>query len=178
MISHVNQWNFFWFIRQIYIPTLLMDKKCFAEFSNYLEGLIQTIFFHASLIPEISSMMKRHRCWEDFLSLHLFSQKVNQDRFPSLKTRWPLRSTKKDEKATFNVENSIKRNTPKECVDSVNLQSKAIGSTRKEVLFTPFCKVICFQIRKILCLWFIMSCDTAEQHQHHKVLCFLPDEIS
>ena len=111
-----------------------MNKKRFTDFSKYLEDFTQRI-------------VERFPDSKDFIE----NEKVNMlERFPELACVQPksqpsqisvieytLTSSLNIErrKSYFDVEDDIKRSTPEECVDSVNLLSKAIGNAHKDVLF-------------------------------------------
>ena len=111
-----------------------MNKKRLTDFSKYLDDFTQRI---VERFPDSS----------DFIE----NEKVNMlERFPELASVQPksrpsqisvieytLTSSLNNErrKSYFDVEDDIKRSTPEECVDSVNLLSKAIGNAHKDVLY-------------------------------------------
>ena len=119
---------------KICIPTLIMNKKRFAEFSNYLEGFTQRIISHypdsrdfvndektqmLQRFPELASVQPESQPRQISVIEYTLTSSLNKER----------------RKSYWGVENEIKRNTPEECVDSVNLLSKAIGNAHKDVLF-------------------------------------------
>ena len=117
---------------KIYTPTLLMNKKRFAEFSNYLEGSTQRIISRypdsryfvndeetqiLGRFPELASVQPKRQPSQTSVIEYTLTSSLNKER----------------RKSYWGVENEIKRNTPEECVDSVNLLSKAIGNAHKDV---------------------------------------------
>ena len=114
-----------------------MNKKRFAEFSNYLEAFTQRIIERypdsrdfvddektqmLGRFPELASVQPRSQASQISVIERTLTSSLNKER----------------RKSYLGVENEIKRSTPKECVDSVNLLSKAIGNARKDVLFYSF----------------------------------------
>ena len=69
--------------------------------------------------PELASVQPKSQPSQISVVEHTLTSSLNKER----------------RKSYSGVENEIKRSTPKECVDSVNLLSKAIGNARKDVLF-------------------------------------------
>ena len=70
----------------------------------------------------------------------------------------------------------MKRDTPEDCVDSINTLSKAIGNAHKDILFYSALQGdILSTLKEAFSTSF--SCFVEEQHQHFKITCFLPDEI-
>ena len=110
-----------------------MNKKRFAEFSNYLEGFTQRII---SRYPDSRDFVndEKRQMLGRFPELESV-QLNNQPRQISV-IEYTLTSSlnKERRKSYWGVENEIKRNTPEECIDSVNLLSKAIGNAHKDVL--------------------------------------------
>lgn len=111
-----------------------MNKKRFAEFSNYLEGFTQRI---TSRFPDSRDFVndEKTQMLERFPELASVQAKSQPSQISVIEHTLTSSLNKERRKSYSGVENEIKRSTPKECVDSVNLLSKAIGNARKDVLF-------------------------------------------
>ena len=111
-----------------------MNKKRFTDFSKYLEDFTQRIVerfpdssdfianekvYMLERFPELASVQPESRPSQISVIEYTFTSSLNNER----------------RKSYFDVEDDIKRSTPEECVDSVNLLSKAIGNAQKDVLF-------------------------------------------
>ena len=111
-----------------------MNKKRFTEFSNYLEGFTQRI---VTRFPESGDFVndEKREMLERFPELASVQPKSQPSQIPIIE--YTLKSSLNEErrKSYCGVEDQIKRDTPEECVDSVNLLSKAIGNAHKDVLF-------------------------------------------
>ena len=117
-----------------------MNKKRFAEFSNYLEGFTQRIISHypdsrdfvndektqmLQRFPELASVQPESQPRQISVIEYTLTSSLNKER----------------RKSYWGVENEIKRNTPEECVDSV----KPLEMRIKMFCFTHHCKATCFQ---------------------------------
>ena len=111
-----------------------MNKKRFADFSNYLEGFTQRI---TSRFPDSRDFVndEKTQMLERFPELASVQSKSQPSQISVIEHTLTSSLNKERRKSYSGVENEIKRSTPKECVDSVNLLSKAIGNARKDVLF-------------------------------------------
>lgn len=78
--------------------------------------------------------MKRHMLerFPELSSSHQPKSRPNQMSVIEYTLKSPLNQERR--KNYFGIENEIKRNTPEECVNSVNILSRAIGSAHKDVL--------------------------------------------
>ena len=114
--------------------TCNMNKKRFTEFSNYLEGFTQRI---TSRFPDSRDFVndEKTQMLERFPELASVQPKSQPSQISVVEHTLTSSLNKERRKSYSGVENEIKRSTPKECVDSVNLLSKAIGNARKDVLF-------------------------------------------
>ena len=122
------------YLKKIYIPTVIMNKKRFTEFSHYLEGFTQRIISRFSdsrdfVNDEKTQVLKR------FPELGSVQPKSQPRQISVIEYTLTSSLNKERRKSYLGVENEIKRNTPEECVDSVNLLSKAIGNAHEDLLF-------------------------------------------
>ena len=119
-------------IRQIYITT--MNKKRFTDFSKYLEDFTQRI---VKRFPDSSGFIENEKTsmLERFPELACVQPESRSSQISVIEYTLTSSLNNERRKSYFDVENDIKRSTPEECADSVNLLSKAIGNTHKDVLF-------------------------------------------
>ena len=82
--------------------------------------------------------MKRRKWWKDFQSLFQQKLKVAQVRFSRIKHALDSSVSEEKRKDYFGVEEEIKRDTPEECVQSINKLSTAIGSAHRDILFYSY----------------------------------------
>ena len=115
-----------------------MSKKRFAEFSQHREGFTQRIVrqFPTTVdfidnekrdivekFPELSGIVEakpKTRDKKDIIAMVAFTlrESVNPER----------------RKKFFGIEDHIKRGSPEECVQSLNMLTKAIGNSHRDVL--------------------------------------------
>ena len=111
-----------------------MNKRRFIAFSNYLEAFTQRMVMQfpdsrdfvdsekrdmLDRLPELGYIQSTSRPSQISVFEYTLKTSVNKQRRQSY----------------FDVEDYMKRDTPEDCVDSINTLSKAIGNAHKDILF-------------------------------------------
>ena len=111
-----------------------MNKKRFTDFSKYLEDFTQRI---VQCFPDSSGFIENEKAYmlERFPELASVQPKSRPSQISVIEYTLTSSLNNERRKSYVDVEDDIKRSTPEECVDSVNLLSKAIGNAHKDVLF-------------------------------------------
>ena len=110
-----------------------MNKKRFIDFVNYLEGFTQRIVERYQnttdfIYHEKSQMLER------FPEVGLNTEETQQrNRYDAVKETLDLSVNTERSKCYHGIE--IKRETPENCVESINLLSKAIGNSHRDILY-------------------------------------------
>lgn len=116
-----------------------MDKKRFEEFVNYLEAFTQRL---TQGFPDCASFVNSEKrvMLERFLELSTQQQPPQQqpqrDQQSLAVVKLALTSSYDQErrKDYFGVEHNVKRETPEDIIQSINILSKAITSSHKDIL--------------------------------------------
>ena len=110
-----------------------MNRKRFTQFGNYLEAFTQRIVIH---FPNGKDFVENER-------------KEMLKKFPELATssnpssgrngfdviEYTLKSTVNEERHKCYHEIEIKRDSPEDCVETINTLSRAVGNAHRDVLF-------------------------------------------
>ena len=110
-----------------------MDKKTFSRFVNHLEGFTQRIIERYPNMKDFIEQEKRGML-ENFLNS---GKRCLLLRSRDLKWSDTLqRSINTGRQKCYQaVDEDIKRETPEDCITSLNLLSRAIGSAHKDILY-------------------------------------------
>ena len=110
-----------------------MNKKRFRDFVNYLEGFTQRIVErYPNTIDFIDH--EKSQMLERFPELDLNAKETQQrNRYDAVKQTLDLSVNTERSKCYHDIE--IKRETQENCVESINLLSKAIGNSHRDILY-------------------------------------------
>ena len=114
-----------------------MNKKRLTEFSNYLEAFTQRIVIR---FPNAQDFVDNETTQMVERFPELIPTEVESRPSEISRIKHALDSSVSEEKRKdyFGVEEEIKRDTPEECVQSINKLSTAIGSAHRDVLFYSY----------------------------------------
>ena len=110
----------------------MMNKKRFIDFVNYLEGFTQRII---ERYPNTTGFIhhEKSQMLERFPEVGLNAEETQQrNRYDAVKETLDLSVNTERSKCYHGIE--IKRETPENCVESINLLSKAIGNSHRDIL--------------------------------------------
>ena len=110
-----------------------MNKKRFIDFANYLEGSTQRI---VERYPNTADFIyhEKSQMLERFPEVGLKTEEIQQrNPYDAVKATLDLSVNTERSKCYHNIE--LKRETPENCVESINLLSKAIGNSHRDILY-------------------------------------------
>ena len=110
-----------------------MNKKRFSDFANYLEGFTQRI---VERYPNTTGFIDHEKrlMLERFPEVGLNAKESQQrNQYDAVKQTLDLSVNTERSKCYHGIE--IKRETPENCVESINLLSKAIGNSHRDILY-------------------------------------------
>ena len=110
-----------------------MNKKRFIDFANYLEGLTRRI---VERYPNTADFIyhEKSQMLERFPEVGLKTEETQQrNPYDAVKATLDLSVNTERSKCYHSIE--LKRETPENCVESINLLSKAIGNSHRDILY-------------------------------------------
>ena len=114
-----------------------MNKKRFAQFSQHLESFTQRIVTQFPATVDFIDNEKRDMAEKYPELLGVVEEKRKRDKKDIIAmVAFTLRESVNPERRInfFGIEHEVKRDTPEECVDSINKLTKAIGNSHRDVL--------------------------------------------
>ena len=111
-----------------------MDKKTFSRFVNHLEGFTQRVIERYPNTKDFIEQEKRGM-FEKFPQLGQKMSPPPKQGFEMVKDTLHRSINTERQKCYQAVDEDIKRETPEDCITSLNLLSRAIGSAHKDILY-------------------------------------------
>ena len=111
-----------------------MNKKTFSQFVNHLEGFTQRIIIRYPDSKEFIEQEKREML-EKFPQLGQTTPPPQKQIFEMVKETLHRSINVERRKCYHSLDQDVKRETPEDCINSLNLLSRAIGNAHKDILY-------------------------------------------